>query len=93
MSNDYYSYNGSEFPMTQSDYKKIKSVKNIESVKWRYEKEYDDAMILGLDTETQLKHQEAKLTGKKCNQTINLVSMQVYDNEDDYTNLTVKHND
>lgn len=93
MSNDYYSYNGSEFPMTQSDYKKIKSVKNIESVKWRYEKEYDDVMILGLDTETQLKYQEAKLTGKKCNQTINLVSMQVYDNEDDYTNLTVKHND
>lgn len=93
MSNDYYSCNGSEFPMTQSDYKKIKSVKNIESVKWRYEKEYDDVMILGLDTETQLKYQEAKLTGKKCNQTINLVSMQVYDNEDDYTNLTVKHND
>lgn len=93
MSNDYYSYNGSEFPMTQSDYKKIKSVKNIESVKWRYEKEYNDVMILGLDTETQLKYQESKLTGKKCNQTINLVSMQVYDNEDDYTNLTVKHND
>ena len=93
MSNDYYSYNGSEFPMTQSDYKKIKSVKNIESVKWHYEKEYNDVMILGLDTETQLKYQEAKLTGKKCNQTINLVSMQVYDNEDDYTNLTVKHND
>ena len=93
MSNDYYSYNGSEFPMTQSDYKKIKSVKNIESIKWRYEKEYDDVMILGLDSETQLKYQEAKLTGKKCNQTINLVSMQVYDNEDDYTNLTVKHND
>lgn len=93
MSNDYYSYNGSEFPMTQSDYKKIRSVKNIESVKWRYEKEYNDVMILGLDTETQLKYQEAKLTGKKCNQTINLVSMQVYDNEDDYTNLTVKHND
>lgn len=93
MGNDYYSYNGSEFPMTQSDYKKIKSVKNIESVKWRYEKEYNDVMILGLDTETQLKYQEAKLTGKKCNQTINLVSMQVYDNEDDYTNLTVKHND
>lgn len=93
MSNDYYSYNGSEFPMTQSDYKKIKSVKNIESVKWRYEKEYNDVMMHGLDTETQLKYQEAKLTGKKCNQTINLVSMQVYDNEDDYTNLTVKHND
>lgn len=93
MGNDYYSYNGSEFPMTQSDYKKIKSVKNIESVKWRYEKEYNDVMILGLDTETQLKYQEAKLTGKKCNQTTNLVSMQVYDNEDDYTNLTVKHND
>lgn len=93
MSNDYYSYNGSEFPMTQSDYKKIKSVKNIESVKWRYEKEYDDVMMLGLDTETQLKYQEAKLTGKKCNQTINLVSMQVYEDEDDYTNLTVKHND
>ena len=93
MSNDYYSYNGSEFPMTQSDYKKIRSVKNVESVKWRYEKEYNDVMILGLDTETQLKYQEAKLTGKKCNQTINLVSMQVYDNEDDYTNLTVKHND
>ena len=93
MSNDYYSYNGSEFPMTQSDYKKIKSVKNIESVKWRYEKEYNDVMILGLDTETQLKYQEAKLTGKKCNQIINLVSMQVYEDEDDYTNLTVKHND
>lgn len=93
MSNDYYSYNGSEFPMTQSDYKKIKSVKNIESVKWRYEKEYNDVMRLGLDTETQLKYQEAKLTGKKCNQTINLVSMQVYEDEDDYTNLTVKHND
>jgi len=93
MSNDYYSYNGSEFPMTQSDYKKIKSVKNIESVKWRYEREYNDVMILGLDTETQLKYQEAKLTGKKCNQTINLVSMQVYEDEDDYTNLTVKHND
>lgn len=93
MSNDYYSYNGSEFPMTQSDYKKIKSVKNIESVKWRYEKEYNDVMILGLDTETQLKYQEAKLPGKKCNQTINLVSMQVYEDEDDYTNLTVKHND
>lgn len=93
MSNDYYSYNGSEFPMTQSDYKKIKSVKNIESVKWRYEKEYDDVMRLGLDSETQLKYQEAKLTGKKCNQTINLVSMQVYEDEDDYTNLTVKHND
>ena len=93
MSNDYYSYNGSEFPMTQSDYKKIKSVKNIESVKWRYEKEYNDVMILGLDTETQLKYQEAKLIGKKCNQTINLVSMQVYEDEDDYTNLTVKHND
>lgn len=93
MSNDYYSYNGSEFPMTQSDYKKIKSVKNVESVKWRYEKEYDDVMMLGLDTETQLKYQEAKLTGKKCNQTISLVSMQVYDNDDDYTNLTVKHND
>lgn len=93
MSNDYYSYNGSEFPMTQSDYKKIKSVKNIKSVKWRYEKEYNDVMILGLDTETQLKYQEAKLTGKKCNQTINLVSMQVYEDEDDYTNLTVKHND
>lgn len=93
MSNDYYSYNGSEFPMTQSDYKKIKSVKNIESVKWRYEKEYNDVMILGLDTETQLKYQEAKLTGKKCNQTINLVSMQVYEDEDDYTNLTVKRND
>lgn len=93
MSNDYYSYDGSEFPMTQSDYKKIKSVKNIESVKWRYEKEYNDVMILGLDTETQLKYQEAKLTGKKCNQTINLVSMQAYEDEDDYTNLTVKHND
>lgn len=93
ISNDYYSYNGSEFPMTQSDYKKIKSVKNVESVKWRYEKEYDDVMMLGLDTETQLKYQEAKLTGKKCNQTINLVSMQVYEDEDDYTNLTVKHND
>lgn len=93
MSNDYYSYNGSEFPMTQSDYKKIKSVKNIESVKWRYEKKYNDVMILGLDTETQLKYQEAKLIGKKCNQTINLVSMQVYEDEDDYTNLTVKHND
>lgn len=93
MGNDYYSYNGSEFPMTQSDYKKIKSVKNIESVKWRYEKEYNDVMILGLDTETQLKYQEAKLTGKKCNQTINLVSMQAYEDEDDYTNLTVKHND
>lgn len=93
MSNDYYSYNGSEFPMTQSDYKKIKSVKNVESIKWRYEKEYDDVMMLGLDTETQLKYQEAKLTGKKCNQTINLVSMQVYEDEDDYTNLTVKHND
>ena len=93
MSNDYYSYNGSEFPMTQSDYKKIKFVKNIESVKWRYEKEYNDVMILGLDTETQLKYQEEKLTGKKCNQTINLVSMQVYEDEDDYTNLTVKHND
>ena len=93
MSNDYYSYNGSEFPMTQSDYKKIKSVKNIESVKWRYEKEYNDVMILGLDTETQLKYQEAKLTGKKCNQTINIVSMHVYEDEDDYTNLTVKHND
>ena len=91
MSNDYYSYNGSEFPMTQSDYKKIKSVKNIESVKWRYEKEYNDVMILGLDTETQLKYQEAKLTGKKCNQTISLGSMQVYGDEDDYTNLTVKH--
>lgn len=93
MSNDYYSYNGSEFPMTQSDYKKIKSVKNIESVKWRYEKEYNDVMILGLDTETQLKYQEAKLTGKKCNQTISLGSMQVYGDEDDYTNLTVKHSD
>lgn len=93
MSNDYYSYNGSEFPMTQSDYKKIRSVKNVESVKWRYEKKYNDVMILGLDTETQLKYQEAKLTGKKCNQTINLVSMQVYEDEDDYTNLTVKHND
>lgn len=93
MSNDYYSYNGSEFPMTQSDYKKIESVKNIESVKWRYEKEYNDVMILGLDTETQLKYQEAKLTGKKCNQTISLGSMQVYGDEDDYTNLTVKHND
>lgn len=93
MGNDYYSYNGSEFPMTQSDYKKIKSVKNVESVKWRYEKEYNDVMILGLDTETQLKYQEAKLTGKKCNQTISLGSMQVYGDEDDYTNLTVKHND
>ena len=93
MSNDYYSYNGSEFPMTQSDYKKIRSVKNVESVKWRYEKEYDDVMRLGLDTETQLKYQEAKLTGKKCNQTISLGSMQVYGDEDDYTNLTVKHND
>ena len=93
MSNDYYSYNGSEFPMTQSDYKKIKSVKNIESVKWRYEKEYNDVMMHGLDTETQLKYQEAKLTGKKCNQTISLGSMQVYGDEDDYTNLTVKHND
>ena len=93
MGNDYYSYNGSELPMTQSDYKKIKSVKNIESVKWRYEKEYNDVMILGLDTETQLKYQEAKLTGKKCNQTISLGSMQIYGDEDDYTNLTVKHND
>lgn len=93
MGNDYYSYDGSEFPMTQSDYKKIKSVKNIESVKWRYEKEYDDVMRLGLDSETELKYQEAKLTGKKCNQTINLVSMQAYEDEDDYTNLTVKHND
>ena len=92
MSNDYYSYDGSEFPMTQSDYKKIKSVKSIESVNWRYEKKYDDVMMLGLDTETQLKYQEAKLIGKKCNQTINLVSMQVYGDEDDYTNLTVKHN-
>lgn len=93
MSNDYYSYDGSEFPMTQSDYKKIKSVKSIESVNWRYEKEYDDVMMHGLDTETQLKYQEAKLTGKKCNQTISLGSMQVYGDEDDYTNLTVKHND
>lgn len=92
MSNDYYSHDGSEFPMTQSDYKKIKSVKSIESVNWRYEKEYDGVMILGLDTETQFKYQKAKLTGKKCNQTINLVSMQVYGDEDDYTNLTVKHN-
>ena len=92
MSNDYYSYDGSEFPMTQSDYKKIKSVKSIESVNWRYEKEYDGVMILGLDTETQFKYQKVKLTGKKCNQTINLVSMQVYGDEDDYTNLTVKHN-
>lgn len=93
MSNDYYSYDGSEFPMTQSDYKKIKSVKSIENVNWRYEKEYDDVMMHGLDTETQLKYQEAKLTGKKCNQTISLGSMQVYGDEDDYTNLTVKHND
>ena len=93
MSNDYYSYDGSEFPMTQSDYKKIKSVKSIESVNWRYEKGYDDVMMHGLDTETQLKYQEAKLTGKKCNQTISLGSMQVYGDEDDYTNLTVKHND
>lgn len=93
MSNDYYSYDGSEFPMTQSDYKKVRSVKNVESVKWRYEKEYDGVMRLGLDTETQLKYQEAKLTGKKCNQTISLGSMQVYGDEDDYTNLTVKHND
>lgn len=93
MSNDYYSYDGSEFPMTQSDYKKIKSVKSIESVNWRYEKAYDDVMMHGLDTETQLKYQEAKLTGKKCNQTISLGSMQVYGDEDDYTNLTVKHND
>lgn len=93
MSNDYYSYDGSEFPMTQSDYKKIKSVKSIESVNWRYEKEYDDVMILGLDTETQFKYQKAKLIGKKCNQTISLGSMQVYGDEDDYTNLTVKHND
>lgn len=93
MSNDYYSYDGSEFPMTQSDYKKIKSVKSIESVNWRYEKEYDGVMILGLDTETQFKYQKAKLIGKKCNQTISLVSMQVYGDEDDYTNLTVKHND
>lgn len=93
MSNDYYSYDGSEFPMTQSDYKKIKSVKSIENVNWRYEKEYNDVMILGLDTETQLKYQEAKLTGKKCNQTLSLGSMQVYGDEDDYTNLTVKHND
>ena len=92
MSNDYYSYDGSEFPMTQSDYKKIKSVKSIESVNWRYEIEYDGVMILGLDTETQFKYQKAKLIGKKCNQTINLVSMQVYGDEDDYTNLTVKHN-
>ena len=92
MSNDYYSYDGSEFPMTQSDYKKIKSVKSIESVNWRYEKAYDDVMMHGLDTETQLKYQKAKLIGKKCNQTINLVSMQVYGDEDDYTNLTVKHN-
>ena len=92
MSNDYYSYDGSEFPMTQSDYKKIKSVKSIESVNWRYEKEYDGVRILGLDTETQFKYQKAKLIGKKCNQTINLVSMQVYGDEDDYTNLTVKHN-
>lgn len=93
MSNDYYSYNGSEFPMTQSDYKKIKSVKSIENVNWRYEKEYDDVMMHGLDTETQLKYQEAKLKGKKCNQTLSLGSMQVYGDEDDYTNLTVKHND
>lgn len=93
MSNDYYSYDGSEFPMTQSDYKKIKSVKSIESVNWRYEKKYDDVMMHGLDTETQLKYQEAKLTGKKCNQTISLGSMQVYGDEDGYTNLTVKHND
>lgn len=93
MSNDYYSYDGSEFPMTQSDYKKIKSVKSIESVNWRYEKGYDDVMMHGLDTETQLKYQKAKLTGKKCNQTISLGSMQVYGDEDDYTNLTVKHND
>ena len=93
MSNDYYSYDGSEFPMTQSDYKKIKSVKSIESVNWRYEKKYDDVMMLGLDTETQLKYQEAKLTGKKCNQTISLGSMQVYGDEDDYTSITVKHND
>lgn len=93
MSNDYYSYDGSEFPMTQSDYKKIKSVKSIESVNWRYEKEYDDVMMHGLDTETQLKYQKAKLIGKKCNQTISLGSMQVYGDEDDYTNLTVKHND
>ena len=93
MSNDYYSYDGSEFPMTQSDYKKIRSVKNVESVKWRYEKEYDGVMILGLDTETQFKYQKAKLIGKKCNQTISLGSMQVYGDEDDYTNLTVKHND
>ena len=50
-------------------------------------------MMHGLDTETQLKYQEAKLTGKKCNQTISLGSMQVYGDEDDYTNLTVKHND
>ena len=92
MSNDYYSYDGSEFPMTQSDYKKIKSVKSIESVNWRYEKAYDDVMMHGLDTETQLKYQEAKLIGKKCNQTISLGSMQVYGDEDDYTNLTVKHN-
>ena len=92
MSNDYYSYDGSEFPMTQSDYKKIKSVKSIESVNWRYEIEYDGVRILGLDTETQFKYQKAKLIGKKCNQTINLVSMQVYGDEDDYTNLTVKHN-
>lgn len=93
MSNDYYSYDGSEFPMTQSDYKKVKSVKSIESVNWRYEKEYDGVMILGLDTETQFKYQKAKLIGKKCNQTISLGSMQVYGDEDDYTNLTVKHND
>ena len=90
-SHDYYSYNGSEFPMTQSDYKKIKSVKNVESVKWRFEKEYNDTMID--EVEMQSNYQQAELKGKKYDKTIDLIGMQIYEDEDDYTNLTVKHND
>lgn len=90
--NDYYSYDGSEFPMTESDYEKLKSVKNVESIKWRYDKEYGDVMFLDLDSESQLKYQKAKLEGKKCKKTIDLAGTQIYDEEDDYTNLTIKHN-
>lgn len=90
--NDYYSYDGSEFPMTESDYEKLKSVKNVESIKWRYDKEYGDVMFLDLDSESQLKYQKAKLEGKECKKAINLAGTQIYDEEDDYTNLTIKHN-
>lgn len=93
--NDYYSYDGSEFPMTESDYEKLKSVKNVESIKWRMDRLYDQVLLFGADNSDDSPDSPYRmgiLKGTHIRKKVHLNGVQIYDEEDDYTNLTIKHN-